>query len=346
MTFGEIQVRMGERMRRLFEILLPHPDGLPRDTAMERLLEGADLTEKEAGSYPTGGKRIHALIHVATANFVKAGWMTKSHRMWRVTAAGEQAFREFRDPLVFLRTATRLKNARFVRFIAGAPLNEAPPAPPALALAAPAPAVPAERPDTRPLTAATARKRAWSEIRAHIQRLDPYGFQELVADLLRALGWYVVWIAPPGKDGGVDIVAFRDPLGATARRLKVQVTMHDQLLPLPRLRSFIALLHEDDIGLFVSLCGFSRDSEEFARVQARRRVTLLDLEGLVALWGQHYAKLDDAARRRLPLQPVWWLAAGQPERLSPTPPARSRPGIVAPVDAAAAIEERPAGNVA
>jgi restriction system protein len=316
MKFGEIQVRMGERMRRLFEILLPYPDGLPRDTALERLLEGILLSKQESGTYPTGGKRINALINVTTANFVKAGWMTKSHRLWRVTPAGEQAFREFTDPLVFIRTATRIKNARFSRFVA-AP-ETAPPVP----APAPAPSPPAIAetvPDLRPLSAATARKRAWSEIRAHVAQMSPYEVQELVADLLRALGWFVAWIAPPGKDGGVDIVGFRDPLGATARRLKVQVTTGDRLLPLPALRSFIALLHEDDIGLFVSVCGFTRDSEEFARVQARRRVTLLDLEGLVELWGQHYAKLDDAARRRLPLQPVWWLAMPAGERHPPDP---------------------------
>ena len=300
MKFGEIQVRMGERMRLLFEILLPYPDGLPRDVAIERLLAAMPLAEREAGSYPAGGMRINALISFASANFVKAGWLEKSHRMRRVTPEGEQAFREFSDPLVFIRTATRIRNARKRR---QAPAPALPPQPPAIV---------EKIPDTRSLSAATARKRAWSEIRAHVARMSPYDVQELVADLLRALGWCVAWVAPPGKDGGVDIVGYRDPLGATARRLKVQVTTGDRLLPLPALRSFIALLHEDDIGLFVSACGFTRDSEEFARVQARRRVTLLDLAGLVELWGQHYARLDDAARRRLPLQPVWWLALPEP----------------------------------
>ncbi len=309
MKFGEIQVRMGERMRLLFEILLPYADGLPRDVAIERLVAAMPLSEHEVGSYPTGGMRINALISFASANFVKAGWMEKSHRMWRVTPAGEQAFREFGDPLVFIRTATRIRNSRKRR---QAPVPEAGPAP------APPPVIVERLPESRPLSAATARKRAWSEIRAHVARMSPYEVQELVAGLLRALGWCVAWIAPPGKDGGVDIVCFRDPLGATARRLKVQVTTGDRLLPLPALRSFIALLHEDDIGLFVSACGFTRDSEEFARVQARRRVTLLDLEGLVELWGQHYAKLDDAARRRLPLRPVWWLAVGESVRMATT----------------------------
>lgn len=314
MQFGEIQLRTGERLRRLFEILLPHADGLPRDVAIARLLEAMPLSPHEAGHYSSSGlPRITALLGFGTAACVKAGWMSKDQRLWRVTPEGERAFHEFSDPLVFIRTATRIRNARQRRQRAAAAAPALPAQVTEKAALAPAVSVQA-RPDTRPSSAATASQCAWSEIRAHIQRLGPYGFQELAADLLRALGWFVAWIAPPGKDGGVDLVAFRDPLGATARRLKVQVTMSDRQVDLPRLRSFIALLHEDDIGLFVSACGFTRDAEEFARVQARRRVTLLDVEGLVDLWGQHYAKLDDSARRRLPLQPVWWLAGEEDDR--------------------------------
>lgn len=307
-AYGPVQQRMGEHMRKLFEILIPHPEGLPRDVAVARLLDSITLSEHEAGIYAsTGGKRIDALISFATANFVRAGWLVKRHGLWRVTPAGLQALREFTDGGVFIRTATRIKNARQARLGGG---TEAPvPAP--SALGDPLPMLAAamgEGPAPDALTCTAARDRAQEQIRAHIGRMSAYEFQRLVADLLRGLGWYVPWIAGPGKDGGVDIVGFRDPLGATARRLKVQVTQGAGLVDIARLRSFVGVLHDDDIGLFVAACGFTRDAEEFARVQARRRVTLLDLEGLVELWGQNYAKLDDAARRRLPLQPVWWLA--------------------------------------
>ena len=39
---------------------------------------------------------------------------------------------------------------------------------------------------------------------------NPYEFQDLVAALLRAMGYYTPFIAPKGKDGGVDIIAYRD----------------------------------------------------------------------------------------------------------------------------------------
>ncbi len=34
----------------------------------------------------------------------------------------------------------------------------------------------------------------------------------------------------------------------------------------------------------------------------------VDLDRLVELWIEHYARLDEPARRRLPLQPIWFLA--------------------------------------
>ena len=41
--------------------------------------------------------------------------------------------------------------------------------------------------------------------------MNPNELQELVADLLRAMDYHVAWVAPPGKDGGVDVLAFTDP---------------------------------------------------------------------------------------------------------------------------------------
>jgi restriction system protein len=34
----------------------------------------------------------------------------------------------------------------------------------------------------------------------------------------------------------------------------------------------------------------------------------VDLERLMKLWTEHYSKLDEGARRRLPLQPIYFLA--------------------------------------
>ncbi len=54
------------------------------------------------------------------------------------------------------------------------------------------------------------------EIEDHIRSLGPYDFQKLVAELLVGMGYYVPFVVPPGPDGEVDIVAYKDPLSLSA----------------------------------------------------------------------------------------------------------------------------------
>jgi restriction system protein len=122
--------------------------------------------------------------------------------------------------------------------------------------------------------------------------------------------YHVSWVAPPGKDGGIDIVAWSDPLGTRPPRIKVQVKRVEQKVNVDGLRSFMATLGDDDAGLFVSTGGFTKDAEEEARTQERRKVTLVDLDKLFDLWVEYYARLADDARRRLPLRAIQFLDPG------------------------------------
>jgi hypothetical protein len=40
-----------------------------------------------------------------------------------------------------------------------------------------------------------------AEIEEHLEQMNPYDFQDLVAGLLRALGYHVAWVSPPGLSG-------------------------------------------------------------------------------------------------------------------------------------------------
>jgi len=120
------------------------------------------------------------------------------------------------------------------------------------------------------------------------------------------MGYYVVWIAPPGPDGGVDVIAQSDPLGIKGPRIKVQVKRSDRMT-VKEIRSFLAVVADGDVGLFVSAGGFTKDAEEEVRNQEKRRAMLLDLRKFVDLWIEHYPKLSDEARRLLPIKPVWFL---------------------------------------
>ena len=70
----------------------------------------------------------------------------------------------------------------------------------------------------------------------------------------------------------------------------------------------MALLGDNDVGLFVSTGGFTRDAEREARTQQSRQVTLVNLQRLFELWVEHINRLDEDARDLLPLKPIYFLA--------------------------------------
>jgi len=115
-------------------------------------------------------------------------------------------------------------------------------------------------------------------------------------------------VSPPGPDKGIDIVAHVDPLGVKGPRIKAQVKRRADKVAVDGIRGFMALLGDSDIELFVCTGGFTREAEEEARRQEKRRIMLLDLKRLFDLWTEHYNKIPEAQRRLLPLRPVYYLA--------------------------------------
>jgi restriction system protein len=73
----------------------------------------------------------------------------------------------------------------------------------------------------------------------------------------------------------------------------------------------MSVLGTDDLGLFVSSGGFTSDAKDEARTQERRKVTLLDLENIFDLWVEHFEKLSQEARQKLPLKPIYFLAPSE-----------------------------------
>lgn len=286
--------RTGELLRALFALLMKQPDGLSGAQALRELESLVAPTPYELGHFDSGARRFEKIIRFATVDCVKAGWLVKSHGIWTITDEGRQAYEAMPDPEVFYRRAVQLYQEWKKRQDSdGATTIE--PTPDLDGKAA-------------SITFEQAEEQAWAEIERHVTTMPPYDFQDLVAALLRGMGYHIGWVAPPGKDGGVDIVAFNDPLGTRPPRIKVQVKRQQARVDVQGVRSFLAVLSNDDVGLFVNTGGFTRDAEDEARSQHSRRITLLDLDRLVVLWTEHYGKLEESARRRLPLQPIYFLA--------------------------------------
>jgi len=122
------------------------------------------------------------------------------------------------------------------------------------------------------------------------------------------MGYHVSWIAPVGPDRGVDILAHKDPLGVEGGRIKVQVKRRADRISVVEVRSFLAVLGDDDVGIFVTTAGFTSDAENEARSQEKRRIMLLDAERLFDLWVEHYSDIPEEQRSLLPLRTVRFLA--------------------------------------
>ena len=62
----------------------------------------------------------------------------------------------------------------------------------------------AEKERNTSVTFEQAEGQARTDMEDYLAAMPPYDFQILVGDLLRAMGYFVEWIVPPGRDGGVD----------------------------------------------------------------------------------------------------------------------------------------------
>ena len=292
------RARTGEFLRGLFKVLLAQQEGLSAATAISMVRDTTTLTEFEAGSYPSGGQRFEKILRFATVDCVKAGWLHKNDGVWTVTEVGAKAYAENPNPEAFYKEACRLYA------IWKAEKDSALAVPPATAQ----PEAIEEAAEKLSVTVEAAQDHAWAEISAFLHASDPFEFQDMVADLLRGMGYHVPWVSPPGKDGGVDVIAFTDPLGTTGPRIKVQVKRWQSKVDSDGLKSFLASLSNGDVGLYVCLAGFTKDAQDYARNQENRRISLIDARRFVSLWVATYDKLADEARRRLPLMPVYFLA--------------------------------------
>ena len=141
-------------------------------------------------------------------------------------------------------------------------------------------------------------------IEDQIARLDWSQLQELVAGILRAMG-YRTRVSEPGPDRGVDIFASPDGLGLAEPRIFVEVKHQCGAIGAPDLRAFLGGRHPGDRCLYISTGGFTRE----ARYEADRSaipVVLVAMPDLRALLVDFYESLDLETRDLVPLRRIYW----------------------------------------
>lgn len=144
-------------------------------------------------------------------------------------------------------------------------------------------------------------------IRQFIVSKSPYEFQDMVAALLRAMGYHTPFIAPKGKDGGIDIIAYLDPLGAQTPRIKVQVKHKpDTAIGASEVLALSGILKAGDIALFVTSGTYSADARNAASGNDKF-IRLIDGNDFIDMWQEYYDKMTDDDKNMLPLKRIAFL---------------------------------------
>nr|WP_320192694.1 Mrr restriction system protein [uncultured Desulfobacter sp.] len=279
-----------------FEILKESDGNLPSKEVMNKIPGKINLTDWEKERYEkTGYIRWQSILHFYTIDCSKAGYLRKQKGVWYLTEEGENAMSM--GAVELLKTASK----KYRKWDKSRKSENT---------TAPEEEIPEEK--IQKATIEQLEENAIDGIKEYLTNRNPYEFQDLVAALLRAMGYYTPFISPKGKDGGIDVIAFQDPLGANAPRIKVQVKHRpDAAIPVDEIRSLLGLLNKDgDIGLFVTSGRFTSDAERFAR-DSHIHVKLIDGDTFISLWKDFYSKLSDEEKNFLPLQPVYFLGTNE-----------------------------------
>ncbi len=273
--------RMGEFLRIAILFLWGKPSGASTREIMEAIARSTQLTNEETSPVPgtAGFYHYELATRSAMTALEKAGWLARDKNHWLLTEEGQLACRDFRHAAEFYVESQRIyENWR---------LN---------------------RPSIY-LTLEYAREKAWEQIRWYLQHLTHYEFRFLVRDLLLAMGYYLDWVAPPGKNRGhVDMIAVPDPLRVDPQHLMVQVRSSSQVVTAEGLEALVSDTRAGTMVLCVSSGGFTQKAAEFASAQAPGNVVLLDLEQFVDLWIEYYDNLTPDARQRFPLESIHFLS--------------------------------------
>ena len=134
------------------------------------------------------------------------------------------------------------------------------------------------------------------------QELKGHALSDFVAHLLGTMG-YRTRVAPPGPDGGIDIIAHKDELGFVPPIIKVQVKSTEASVGDPVVSQLIGKVERGEYGMVVTLGSFTNQALATARNKSNLR--LVDGDELVKMVLQHYERFDSRYKGLMPLRRVY-----------------------------------------
>jgi len=267
---------------------------------MDRVEATTDLTEWETARYEkTGNIRWRSILHFYTIDAIKAGYMRKNKGIWYITDEGEKALK-LGEVGMLKASRDEYRKWKKEQDEETGDANGVAATEEVIDMAESTPLAIIEKQEGEAITA----------IRDFILAMDEYVFQEMIAALLEGMGYHISEISPRGPDGGIDIVAYTDPLGTMQPRIIVQVKHRPESAvssgDIQRLSG--SMKRPSDVGIFATSDTFSKPARKESR-DSGKHIELMDFARIIELWQEYYGKLKDEHKQMLPLRPIYFLAA-------------------------------------
>ena len=283
-----------------FKILKANGGEMRGKDVVDKLRETLKFDDYEKHRFEkTGYIRWESILHFYTIDCIKAGFLLKSKGLWILTKEGEEAMKLGDEKL--LTTATKIYREWDAKRKSNKEGDDEE-------------IEEIEQNKGQGLKALLDQYEeiASNSIRNHILNKNPYEFQNLVAAVLSGMGYYISDIAERGPDGGIDIIAYTDPLGTKPPRIIVQVKHkpNDNISSAEIQKLSGTLKRNSDVGIFVTSGTFSKAAVKEAR-GSREHIELIDFSRLTSLWQEYYPKLSDEHKNLLPLQPIYFLGSNE-----------------------------------
>ncbi len=294
--FGRAKASAAKTLYAVMQEMKRRGGSIPAKDISSFVERNVDLSEWE--KEPAGKKqyiRWRNFFHFHSLGYLKAGYIVKKKGTWYLTPEGEAVLPKGKDEIMRLAVEAysvwaRAREAQeSSKDVSSDESSEA----------------------ANSMNLELLESDARDGIKKYLAAKTPYEFQDMVAALLRAMGYHTPFIAPKGKDGGVDIIAYVDPLGAQTPRIKVQVKHKpDTAIGASDIRSLLGVLRSGDIALFVTSGSFSPDARNTAS-NSREFIRLIDGEDFIEMWQEYYDKMSDDDKNMLPLKRIAFLGSNE-----------------------------------
>lgn len=143
------------------------------------------------------------------------------------------------------------------------------------------------------------------------RRFKGHELATLVGAILEAQGFMTLQ-SPPGRDGGVDIMASRGTLGLSEPRICVQVKSQKSRVGVNVYRQLKGTMSSIDAthGLLISWAGFKDTVKKEVRKDAFR-IKLWGPQELIEQLLKNYEEIDPEIKAALPLKRIWALSPSE-----------------------------------